>query len=485
MKLKKFLILICLIMVMFTVAGVNAIDVNDTVVASDETATEDISVSNDENVMTDTPAKSMKELSTTINNAQSGDTIKLTDDYKCQDKDLENGIIISKSLTIDGQNHKLDGAGQMRIFQVTSNANVTFKNIIFTNGWTAEGGYGGAIWNNEAKNLIAINCTFENNYASNGGATSNVNAVNSTFKKNTAGRYAGAMHEGSAVNCTFVENHGFWGGAIHYCTATDCTFINNTAGESGGATHTSYSTGCTFINNTATYGGGAVCLGSATGCTFINNNAGNFGGAIAYVDTAVNCLFINNTATKSHASGAIQGCEAAVNCTFINNDVSYTTFQFYISNEVLYLGDTVLFYVLPECDLTVNVTKDGKSKTFNCTDKGWKVEDLETGKYTATFTIKTYNNNNGRLTTTIIVLPVGGKFIQELNTLINSTQNDTIILNDDYYCVNKELENGIIINKSVTIDGQGHKIDANGLMRIFQVTNNATVTFKNIIFLNG
>ena len=42
MKYKKFLIFICLIMVMFTVAGVNASDVNDTVVASDETPNEDI-----------------------------------------------------------------------------------------------------------------------------------------------------------------------------------------------------------------------------------------------------------------------------------------------------------------------------------------------------------------------------------------------------------------------------------------------------------
>ena len=35
MKFKKFLIFLCLLMVMFTVAGVNASDVNDAVIASD------------------------------------------------------------------------------------------------------------------------------------------------------------------------------------------------------------------------------------------------------------------------------------------------------------------------------------------------------------------------------------------------------------------------------------------------------------------
>ena len=74
----------------------------------------------------------------------------------------------------------------------------------------------------------------------------------------------------------------------------------------------------------------------------------------------------------------------------------------------------------------------------------------------------------------------------ELQNIINN-ENTTIFLNDDYQWIEQDtgLENGIIIDKSIIIDGQEHKIDANHKMRIFQVTNNAIITFKNIIFSNG
>ena len=616
---------------MFTVAGVNASDVNDTVVASDETPNEGISVSDYENTMTDTQAKSMKELNNTINNAQS-DTINLTDDYYCEDKDLENGIIISKSLTIDGQNHKLDGAGKMRIFQVTNNANVTFKNIIFLNGWTGEYGYGGAIWNNGAKNVTAINCTFEKNTATNGGAISNVNAVNSTFKNNAARHdtssikdymggamykgyavncsfvnnyainYGGAMSEGYAVNCSFVHNSvEREGGAICDSSAVNCYFVNNTSKENGGAMDDRFAkdkhsaVNCIFVNNTATefggaifYGnaidcyfvnntakitGGAMCFDSAVNCSFANNSAPN-GGAIYYSDTrdcyfvnntasyggamyrgsAVNCFFVNNTATTT--GGAVYGASAidcsfinnaattggamsggeiyknsamnsyfinnsattggaiyntpardcsfinntattgsamynstVTNCSFVNNNVYMTKIQFYLHDAIVHPNDTLLFYGLPECNLTVNVTnKDGVSKTFNCTDKGWKIENLENGIYTVKFSIIAYEINSGELEIKMYLTEENNSTMTTLKNIITYTQNTTIILNHDYSYENdidELLKNGIEISKSVTIDGQGHKIDANGLMRIFKVTDNAKVTFKNILFLNG
>ena len=64
---------------------------------------------------------------------------------------------------------------------------------------------------------------------------------------------------------------------------------------------------------------------------------------------------------------------SAVNCTFVNNNVCKTEISFYIKgNYVVSPGETVLFSGLPECNLTVKATKDYNSKTFNCTDKGWK-----------------------------------------------------------------------------------------------------------------
>ena len=127
----------------------------------------------------------MTKLQNTIKNNKNT-TIFLGDDYQWskQDNSLENGIIVDKSITIDGQGHKIDANHNMRIFQVTNHTMVTFKNITFLNGWTGNEGYGGAVWNNGAENITIIDCAFNGNTASYGGAISSVcNAINCTFIK--------------------------------------------------------------------------------------------------------------------------------------------------------------------------------------------------------------------------------------------------------------------------------------------------------------
>ena len=54
----------------------------------------------------------------------------------------------------------------------------------------------------------------------------------------------------------------------------------------------------------------------------------------------------------------------------------------------------------------------------------------------------------------------------------------------DYECENDFDSKGIIINQSITIDGQGHKIDAQGKSRIFKITAD-NIILKNINFING
>ena len=179
MKLNKLLVFLCLLMVMLTIASANASDVNEAVIASDinedaiaidDAENEDISVSDDSDDVIADSEKTMTDLKNTIDNSQDS-TIILSDDYSYVDTDssLKDGIEIRKSVTIDGQGHKIDANKKMRIFQVTSDATVTFKNISFLNGWTENYGYGGAIWSNGG-NVIAINCTFKNNSAYYGGA---------------------------------------------------------------------------------------------------------------------------------------------------------------------------------------------------------------------------------------------------------------------------------------------------------------------------
>ena len=670
--LKKFFIVICLMMVLFTVASVNASDVSDdvvasvdagdvsddvvasvdagdvsddVVVASDDTQNESISVSDNENILT-FDHRAMTVLQDHLNKCiedPTWNTFNMATDYSYnseEDSALIGGITIAGSVTIEGNGHKIDGKGKMRIFQITNGATVIFKNFTFVNGWTDKYGYGGAIWNNGA-NVTVINCHFINNTAYDGGALSNVKAENCTFVNNFGVYRGGAIYSGSAVNCSFVYNNAIYGGAIfesfvqncsfinnraeqggaicyidnndsiincsfvnstanfggaiyfkNKCTVTNssfvnnransdggavyfetegsavpdcfvqnCSFANNFAKERGGAIYKIYAQNCSFINNRANQGGamqngfaqncsfinnranqggamqngsaqscsfinnradvgGAMLYGSAQNCSFVNNtarlggamysvsavncsfinNTGSLGGAISlgstqncsfinnkayqggasYAATAVNCSFVNNDADKE---GRAMYLGSAQNCSFVNNDAIQTKIEFYNVNDVVYRGERVTFTGLPECNILVTATdKNGNSKTFTCTDKGWQVKDLDPGKYAVKFTIS-YKEIYGELITQI---EVKFKPIQELETLIQNTQNETILLNNDYYCFEEgNLKNGIIINKSITIDGQGYRIDADKLMRIFQITNNATVTFKNIVFLNG
>ena len=69
-------------------------------------------------------------------------------------------------------------------------------------------------------------------------------------------------------------------------------------------------------------------------------------------------------------------------------------------------------------------------------------------------------------------------------------EGETILLDNDvmkgifYYDGNPVIENEIIINKAVIIDGQGHTISAEGMGRIFNITSD-NVTLKNITLIQG
>jgi hypothetical protein len=72
----------------------------------------------------------------------------------------------------------------------------------------------------------------------------------------------------------------------------------------------------------------------------------------------------------------------------------------------------------------------------------------------------------------------------DLSVLVNDTpENGTLILDKDYEYVNGSNK-GIVISKSITIDGAGHTLNGNKLSRMFNVTAD-NVILKNIKFING
>lgn len=318
-------------------------------------------------------------------NSNYGGTLVLNKSYTYNQGFSSEGIYITGSITIDGNNNVLNGNNLGRIFNIAGN-NVILKNIKFINGLTSY--EGGAInLNGNYGNLI--NCSFYNNSAQKGGAVYLVKGNNfivegSTFINNSAvyggaitfcGDYSRlensffadnfAVYQGGAVfwqgkygdlnNCNFTGNVQkrseynsikSCGGAVYWSGSNGilsyCNFINNTADADGGAVYwigvdgiLKYSN---FDNNSAlSSAGGAVSWDSSKGkngflsnCYFVNNFAGISGGAVYWGSLGgvggklTDCIFINNTVGGS--GGAIVWCSNKgniSNCLFYNNKGSY------------------------------------------------------------------------------------------------------------------------------------------------------------------
>lgn len=123
---------------LFSVVGVSANDLNDTLLNSDDEAImlEQVNqtvVESTDNEVLSNDAGTFSNLQNEIDLASKGSTITLDKDYAYDEGFSKRGIKIDKDLTIDGKGHTLDGAGKSRIFLVglglIKNHQVTLKNI--------------------------------------------------------------------------------------------------------------------------------------------------------------------------------------------------------------------------------------------------------------------------------------------------------------------------------------------------------------------
>ena len=76
----------------------------------------------------------------------------------------------------------------------------------------------------------------------------------------------------------------------------------------------------------------------------------------------------------------------------------------------------------------------------------------------------------------------------DLNELIENAVSGSVVLEHDYVFdanYDSQFVNGISITKNIAINGNGHIIDANGLARIFDISNGAQVALENINLVNG
>lgn len=294
------------------------------------------------------------------------------------DSDYKNGIIINKTLIINGNGFTIDGCNQPKvIFNISSN-NVILKNINFK--------CGGIYWNGNEGQLI--DCQFKNANSSCGGAVywngnngivSNCNFIDCNCSKLNS-------------NPDFITKFSSCGGAIYwngyngsleYCNFTNCYSDGYGANPSsrGGAVYwngdNSSLKNCNFKNcysyshisvfNTynragSSYGGAVYWNGnngSLENCSFENSKAHSkstsgscesYGGAIYWngrEGKLINCDFTNSKSEAEFYSkvsnGACQSFGGAIywngflgylyNCSFMNS-TSYSNSKSASSNSV-------------------------------------------------------------------------------------------------------------------------------------------------------
>ncbi|WP_407381615.1 hypothetical protein [Methanobrevibacter sp.] len=333
---KKWIILISVFIFMISLSAVSASDdINETLEISDDT-------------QLGADAGTFSALQNRINSASSGSTINLENDYTYNSGFSTGGIIIKKSLTINGNGHTINALGKSAIIRVADFNTVTFNNINFINGYYDY--ESGAL---SARGIDAVinvnNCNFENNYGGwYGGAISAevANINNCNFRNNHAYFNGGALFfEGGSINNCLFENSivekDDTGGAIsidvqHPITITQSRFINNHA-FSGGAIHVmggasmEYApvviSNSYFEKNTAEDGGAITASGNdfdqdlfmeIKNCNFVENSNLDGRGSTIYGYKYLNidgCDFTNNGAE----SAVIYYANSITNCNF-NSD---------------------------------------------------------------------------------------------------------------------------------------------------------------------
>ena len=146
MTFKKFLIFICLITVLFTVASVNASDVNETVMASEDQDNEVILAENqDSDELSATEENKLSANTGTFTNLaneikKADNELNLTRDYvytapigyRETDVRYVEGIPVNKQITINGNGFTINGKNIACAFFIFNTTNqIVLNNITF------------------------------------------------------------------------------------------------------------------------------------------------------------------------------------------------------------------------------------------------------------------------------------------------------------------------------------------------------------------
>ena len=310
--MKKRILITFLFVFMISIGCVSAAeDINQT---SDNIKDMDtLSVSENIDVIGAKDDGTFTALQEKIDNAATGSTITLENDYK-YDEEIDSNlsysfVMINKSISIDGAGYSIDGANQIRIFGVYGQ-NVKFDNINFKNGYASSGG-GAAIVSKYDLNIGDNNSFYDNicngtdRYSGFGGA---VYVIDSPGSKLTIGNGNKFIN-----NAAYRQGGAIW--AQNILMGNNNVFSNNTCNGKGS------------LFDEISFGGAIYCdgdldLGNFNNFTF--NTVEKRGGsiyALSHVNMGDNNLFINN---RAEDGGAIFSSTVnAIKTVFINNTASH------------------------------------------------------------------------------------------------------------------------------------------------------------------
>ena len=313
------------------------------------------------------------------------------------------------------------------------NGALTVTDSIFENN---SGSYGGAILSQgTTSSLIVSGSNFNNNFAFNGGAIycpdGNYYISKSNFTGNKVrgtGSTKNSYAHGGAIAATETASD---------CIISDCVFKDNSATMGGAISTTDTQViGCTFINNTAQ----SAYSESFNGKT---NNVGGYGAA-TYSDKVMiidGSTFINNTNTRNE--NVYLRNATVTNSVFVNTIVNVNRGPLTISNNTY-----------------DNAGKDiagGNSPSIYFDGVG-DIPYVTNGK--VYFDVSSF---------------------ADLQAMIDSGSTGGIYLTGDITKLDSEYEtfaNGININRSVSIYGEGYTISSNN-GKVFNVDSAGSLTINN------
>lgn len=497
---KKYFIIFCLILFIISLTAVSATSIVQTDFNSDI-----IALSDDDSIEISADSGTFAELQDKINNAGEGSTVELFNNYTYDDTFPAMGIIINKSLTIEGNGFTIDGANHARIFFINNTNDIVLNNIIFTNATFSSGGAISVEGN--ADFITFTNCEFINNTATTHGGsiqfsgyTKNLFINNTIFDRNYA-PYGGALFLKAADellinNSEFSNNNGrdnytIYGGSIYVMdnltnASILCSLFENNGAYSGGAIfvegimnhNTIYNTN--FTNNTAfttniKYGGGSIAVnGNATNniinqSRFYLNCDQTHGGNINFLANASNNII---TESEFIDNNGRYGCALAVNKNNENMEISKCIFATYNKGKQEVIGGGALYFInggyninITDCIFKCNVARAGGSIYFEKKAEKSRIENCTFENNKVTTANKEFGGGAISIDDAVELIIVNCKFINSTA----STRGGAIFIKNPN---NVLIDNNIFVNNSATLGKAIYLKTGDAIIQDSQFINN-------------